>query len=146
MPLDGITAQRRLVDIAGGRSADGVRPFPHVHFFAIGLGRGDDRIELPARPALSSSVLDNRRRAMKRILVAGLALFAVTLSGRLSHAYVNYPWCITGDSRGLDCYFSTQGQCMQDGRNRGFGSQCVRNPNYNRRQGAVVESAAARKD
>jgi uncharacterized protein DUF3551 len=63
-------------------------------------------------------------------IMAGLALLGATLSGQ-AQAYVNYPWCYVGDNRGMDCVFSTRDQCAQDGRNRGFGGQCMKNPNYN---------------
>jgi Protein of unknown function (DUF3551) len=79
---------------------------------------------------------------MRRIMIAALAVSAVTVSVERSQAYVNYPWCIVGESRGLDCYFSTREQCMQDGRNRGFGSQCIRNPGYDPRQGPVTTGVA----
>jgi Protein of unknown function (DUF3551) len=68
---------------------------------------------------------------MKKLITAGLALSAVIAVSAKANAYLNYPWCIVGDTRGIDCVFSTQEQCTQDGRNRGFGSQCIRNPAYN---------------
>jgi hypothetical protein len=68
---------------------------------------------------------------MRKSIIAGLALWAAfaAFAGK-AHAEVNYPWCIIGDTRAIDCYFSTREQCMQDGRNRGFGSQCIQNPYY----------------
>jgi Protein of unknown function (DUF3551) len=69
---------------------------------------------------------------MKKLMTAGFSLSAVltALLGEV-HAYVNYPWCIIGDTRGIDCVFSSREQCAQDGRNRGFGGQCIQNPSYN---------------
>jgi hypothetical protein len=68
---------------------------------------------------------------MRTLVIAGLALWAAfaAFAGK-AHAEINYPWCIIGDSRGLDCVFTSREQCAQDGRNRGFGGQCVQNPAY----------------
>jgi hypothetical protein len=68
---------------------------------------------------------------MKTLVAAGLALSAVFVGSGQAHAYVSYPWCIIGDTRGVDCVFSSREQCAQDGRNRGFGGQCIQNPFYN---------------
>jgi hypothetical protein len=70
---------------------------------------------------------------MRNLITAGLALSAVfvALTGKV-HAYVNYPWCVQGETRGMECVFSTKEQCAQDGRGRGFGTQCIRNPTYTR--------------
>ena len=77
---------------------------------------------------------------MKKLMSAGLALSAMFSTPGKVHAYVNYPWCIVGDTRGIDCVFSTREQCVFDGRNRGFGGQCVKNPNYDPKKGPVVDS------
>jgi hypothetical protein len=68
---------------------------------------------------------------MRKSAIAGLALWAAfaAFAGK-AQAEVNYPWCIVGDNRGIDCVFSGREQCMQDGRNRGFGGQCIQNPYY----------------
>jgi hypothetical protein len=76
---------------------------------------------------------------MKNLITAGLALSAVFTALREVHAYVNYPWCVYGEGRGIDCVFSTREQCAADGRGRGFGSQCHQNPNYNPALGPVVD-------
>jgi hypothetical protein len=76
---------------------------------------------------------------MKKMIVGGLALSATLATFGTARAYVNYPWCIIGDSRGIDCVFSSKDQCAQDGRNRGFGGQCQPNPNYNPNLPSVVE-------
>jgi hypothetical protein len=77
---------------------------------------------------------------MKKLMTVGLSLSAVlTASGEVK-AYVNYPWCIIGDTRGIDCLFMSREQCAVDGRNRGFGSQCVKNPYYDPKKGPVVDS------
>jgi hypothetical protein len=77
---------------------------------------------------------------MKKFMTAGLSLSAAFTALEEVRAYVNYPSCIVGDTRGIDCVFSTEAQCRTDGRNRGFGSQCVKNPNYDPKKGSVVES------
>jgi hypothetical protein len=77
---------------------------------------------------------------MKALMTAGLSLSAMLTTLGEVKAYVNYPWCIIGDTRGIDCVFSTFEQCTADGRNRGFGSQCVRNPDYDPKSGPVVNS------
>jgi Protein of unknown function (DUF3551) len=77
---------------------------------------------------------------MKKLMTAGLSLSAVFTALEEVRAYVNYPWCIVGDTRGIDCVFSTEEQCRTDGRNRGFGSQCIKNPNYDPKKGPVVDS------
>jgi hypothetical protein len=84
-------------------------------------------------------LLITRGDNMKKSIAAGLAFAAVfAVSGKV-HAYVNYPWCVYGDTRGVDCVFSTKEQCAQDGRGRGFGTQCMRNPDYNPKLPSVVE-------
>jgi Protein of unknown function (DUF3551) len=67
---------------------------------------------------------------MKKVMTAAFALSALFAVSGKAHAEVNYPWCIIGDTRAIDCYFPSREQCMQDGRNRGFGSQCIQNPAY----------------
>jgi hypothetical protein len=67
---------------------------------------------------------------MKKLMTAAFALCALFVVSGKAHADVHYPWCLMGDTRGYECVFSTREQCMQDGRNRGFGSQCIQNPYY----------------
>jgi hypothetical protein len=67
---------------------------------------------------------------MKKLVTAGLVLSAVVAASGKARADVNYPWCIIGDTRGFECVFSSREQCAQDGRNRGFGGQCIQNPAY----------------
>jgi Protein of unknown function (DUF3551) len=67
---------------------------------------------------------------MKKVMTAAFALSALFATSGKVHADVNYPWCIMGDTRGFECVFSSREQCMQDGRNRGFGGQCIQNPAY----------------
>jgi Protein of unknown function (DUF3551) len=69
---------------------------------------------------------------MRKSVIAGLALCAAlaAFGGGKAQASVSYPWCIRGDSRGLECVFSTREQCAMDGRSRGFGGECIRNPFY----------------
>jgi hypothetical protein len=68
---------------------------------------------------------------MRKSIIAGLALWAafVAFAGKVQ-ADVNYPWCVMGETRGFECVFSSREQCAQDGRNRGFGGQCIQNPAY----------------
>jgi hypothetical protein len=80
---------------------------------------------------------------MKQLVTAGLALSAVFAVVGEAHAYVNYPWCVFGEGRGVDCVFASKEQCSKDGRGRGFGSQCIANPNYNPALGSVVSPGAA---
>jgi hypothetical protein len=82
---------------------------------------------------------------MKKLIIAGLALSASLAAAPQSHARVNYPWCIHGDTRGLECVFSTREQCANDGRNRGFGGQCAQNPYYNPNLPSVIETVPAKK-
>jgi hypothetical protein len=82
---------------------------------------------------------------MRKSMIAGLISAAGLIAvGGPAQAYVNYPWCIHGDSRGFECIFSSHEQCAMDGRNRGFGGQCMQNPYYDPTKGRVVESTAAK--
>ena len=76
---------------------------------------------------------------MNKLMTAGLALSGVFAASLEVHAYVNYPWCIVGDTRGIDCVFASREQCTQDGKNRGFGTQCMRNPDYNPALPSVID-------
>ena len=77
---------------------------------------------------------------MKKLMTAGLSLSAAFTALEEVRAYVNYPWCIVGDTRGIDCVFMSREQCATDGRNRGFGGQCIKNPSYDPKKGPVVDS------
>jgi Protein of unknown function (DUF3551) len=79
---------------------------------------------------------------MRKPMTAGLALSALCAASGKVHGEVNYPWCVIGDSRGFECIFSSREQCMQDGRNRGFGGQCMKNPAY--KPGVPTVSPTAR--
>jgi hypothetical protein len=67
---------------------------------------------------------------MKKVMTVAFALSALAAASGKVHADVNYPWCLMGDTRGYECVFSSHEQCAQDGRNRGFGGQCIQNPCY----------------
>jgi hypothetical protein len=67
---------------------------------------------------------------MKKVMTVAFALSALFAASGKVHAEVNYPWCLMGDTRGYECVFSSREQCAQDGRNRGFGGQCIQNPFY----------------
>jgi len=75
---------------------------------------------------------------MNKLITAGLALSVVFAVSGQAHAYLNYPWCAVGESRGTDCAFASKAQCAADGRGRGFGGQCIQNPSYNPALGPVV--------
>ena len=78
----------------------------------------------------------------KPVAIAGLTVgVALTAFVGKAQAYLNYPWCIIGDTRGIDCVFTSREQCTFDGRNRGFGGQCIRNPGYDPRKGNVIEES-----
>jgi hypothetical protein len=81
---------------------------------------------------------------MKKSMVAGSALLAVVAASGKANAYVNYPWCIIGDTRAVDCVFTSREQCAVDGRNRGFGGQCIENPFYNPALPSVVTGSLPR--
>jgi Protein of unknown function (DUF3551) len=82
---------------------------------------------------------------MWKSTLAGLILgVGLTTFGTQAQAYVNYPWCTVGDTRGFDCHFASREQCAMDGRNRGFGGQCMQNPFYDPTKGPVIEPAAAK--
>lgn len=68
---------------------------------------------------------------MRKSVIAGMAVWAAfaAFAGK-ARAEISYPWCIMGDTRGYECVFSSREQCVQDGRNRGFGGQCIQNPFY----------------
>lgn len=83
---------------------------------------------------------------MSKVIIAGLALCGAFATLGQARAYVNYPWCIVGETRGIDCVFSTFEQCAADGRSRGFGSQCRQNPAYNPALGHVVGDHVAQGD
>jgi hypothetical protein len=46
---------------------------------------------------------------MRKSIIAGLALWAAlaAFAGK-THAEVNYPWCIIGNARAVECYFSSR--------------------------------------
>jgi Protein of unknown function (DUF3551) len=76
---------------------------------------------------------------MRKLMTAGLALSAVFAASGQVHAALNYPWCVIGETRGVECVFSSREQCAQDGRNRGFGGQCIKNQFYNPALGPTGE-------
>jgi hypothetical protein len=78
---------------------------------------------------------------LKEVMTAAFALSALFAASGKLHAEVNYPWCIIGDTRGLECVFSSREQCAQDGRNRGFGGQCIQNPAYKPGKPTVSQTA-----
>jgi hypothetical protein len=78
---------------------------------------------------------------MRKLLTTVFALSALSAASGTVHAELNYPWCLMGDTRGYECVFSNREQCMQDGRNRGFGGQCIQNPAYKPGKPAVSQTA-----
>ena len=81
---------------------------------------------------------------MSRFIIVGLILAAAFAAAEKAQAYINYPWCINGDARGVDCSFRSKEECARSGRGRGFGSQCRENPSYNPALPFVVEPGRAR--
>jgi hypothetical protein len=80
---------------------------------------------------LCATINNNEREAaMRQFMMTVMALASFAAFAGKAQAYIDYPWCLMGDTRGYECVFSTREQCMQDGRNRGFGSQCIQNPYY----------------
>jgi hypothetical protein len=75
----------------------------------------------------------------KTFMTAGLILSGLFTGTGDVYAYVNYPWCAFGEGRGVDCVFTSKEQCSKDGRGRGFGGQCIQNPNYNPALPTVVD-------
>jgi hypothetical protein len=82
---------------------------------------------------------------MKKVMTAAFALSALFAESGKVHAEVNYPWCIIGNTRAVDCYFSSREQCAQDGRNRGFGGQCIQNPAYKPGRPPTVSGPVAKR-
>jgi hypothetical protein len=82
---------------------------------------------------------------MKKLITAGLALSAMFAALGEVHAYVNYPWCVVGESRGIECVFTSKEQCAASGRGQGFGSQCQQNPNYNPALGPLGEGGQVKR-
>ncbi len=82
---------------------------------------------------------------MRKLITAGLAFSAMVAASGGVRAAVNYPWCVIGESRGIECVFSTREQCAQDGRNRGFGGQCMRNQFYNPALGPTGEPISTKR-
>ena len=81
---------------------------------------------------------------MKKLIAVVSALSGVFAVVGVAHAYVNYPWCAFGEGRGMDCVFASKEQCSKDGRGRGFGGQCIQNPNYNPALGPIVQAGRAK--
>ena len=81
---------------------------------------------------------------MSHFTAAGLILAASFAVVENAAAYINYPWCIYGDSRGVDCSYRSKEECAKSGRGRGFGSQCRQNPSYNPALPNVVEQSRGR--
>jgi hypothetical protein len=82
---------------------------------------------------------------MKKLIIAGLALVASLAAAQESHAYLNYPWCVNGASRGFECIFTSKEQCAEDGRGRGFGGQCMQNPWYKPNLPSVIPTESPKK-
>jgi len=81
---------------------------------------------------------------MSHFTTLGLMLAATFALVENADAYMNYPWCINGDSRGVDCSYRSKEECAKSGRNRGFGSQCRENTAYNPALPFVVEQGRVR--
>jgi hypothetical protein len=66
---------------------------------------------------------------MKKLIAAGLVLSPVfiALIGEV-HAYANYPWCIIGYRRGVDCYFRSRSNALQRGGNSALAAGAYKIP------------------
>ena len=65
---------------------------------------------------------------MKQFITAGLTLAAICSGCGNSLAYINYPWCVFGESRGTDCSYRSKEECTHSGRSRGFGVSAAKIP------------------
>jgi Protein of unknown function (DUF3551) len=68
---------------------------------------------------------------MTKLSVAGLALAASFGALEEAHGHGNYPWCIVGYHRSVDCSFSSRDQCAVAAVNLGVVRRCLQNPFYN---------------
>jgi hypothetical protein len=82
---------------------------------------------------------------MKKWITAGLVLSAAFAASGKVHAAVNYPWCIHGESRGVECVYTSRAQCAESGRGRGFGGQCIRNEFYDPTRGPLGQPLPVRR-
>ena len=82
---------------------------------------------------------------MKKVMTAALALPALFVASGKVRAELNYPWCVMGETWGYECVSSSREQCAQDGRNRGFGGQCIQNPAYKAGQPPTVSGPVAKR-
>jgi hypothetical protein len=46
---------------------------------------------------------------MSHFIMVGLILAAAIAAAEKAQAYINYPWCINGDARGIDCSYRSKG-------------------------------------
>jgi hypothetical protein len=81
---------------------------------------------------------------VKKLVTAAFALCALFAASGKVYAYGDYPWCIMGGTRGYECVLSSREQCMRDGKNGGFGGQCIKNPFRCRRCPAPTAAPAAK--
>ena len=65
---------------------------------------------------------------MKKLMGAGLALSAVFAVWGQAHAYVNYPWCVHGESRGTECVIAVRRNALLAGGGRGLAPSASRIP------------------
>jgi hypothetical protein len=140
-------ASRQRRSIPAGRCPSGAKDEVHFEPFPAMVGRtvrnrGSVQVDLPLHVGgvafLSRNVRANvatmpdrtvrrwHKNMRKAVIIFGLALLgAITALPSGSHAQ---PWCAVGGPRGMDCDFSTREQCTTEGRWRGVGARCVRNP------------------
>jgi Protein of unknown function (DUF3551) len=74
---------------------------------------------------------------MRKLLFAGSALSAVFVGWAAEVRAVEYPWCVIGERRSMECVFSTREQCVADS-SRGFGGGCLQNPFYHGARAALA--------
>jgi hypothetical protein len=86
---------------------------------------------------------EGEEQQMKK-LIAGVLVLSAAFTALMGEAdaLANYPWCIIGYHRSVDCYFSTRDQCAAEGRTLGFGRRCIQNPFYNPALPSVMDGAS----
>ena len=92
-------------------------------------------LQLLPSPAIGGIVHRKRLRyfyfwedQMKQFITAGLTLAAICSGCGNSLAYINYPWCVFGESRGTDCSYRSKEECTHSGRSRGSGVSAAKIP------------------
>jgi hypothetical protein len=75
---------------------------------------------------------------MRHLIIAGLALAALSGAFGEARADANHPWCIIGYHRSVDCSFSSREQCVVAAINIGVARRCFQNPFYSPERASFV--------